>query len=132
LVEILNTWAGLSSHCKTDYRNTTPEQATFAQSFLNRKIIELLELISSRINLLNYKASNNVFRIPANGSMIIQFIGTGATVTMTVNSRAALINSGNVLVSGAHYEFAYNILKDDLVSFDVQPFRLFELLFSGG
>jgi hypothetical protein len=117
------------SYCKATSAESLVPGTT---DYLSKKVVELLELLTTRLNLLNYKTQADVFQIPEDGIMVLQFIGTGAVITMTVNGSAGTINSGNVLVSGAHYEFAYNVLNSDRISFDVQPFRIFELLYSGG
>ena len=55
------------------------------------------------------------YAIPRDGVLILQLSGAGTTASITINGTSYQLNSGNVLVSGALYEFSVHVLQGDAV-----------------
>jgi len=73
------------------------------------------------------------FLIPSNGRMVTQFIGDGSVVSITINQSKGTLNSGIALVSGAFYEFDFEVLKGDAITIsDMTALSRVILVWDGG
>jgi hypothetical protein len=59
---------------------------------------------------------------PANGVVILELVGTGVPVSITIqlpgvpSSITASLNTGNSLVNGALYEFAIHVVQGETIT----------------
>jgi hypothetical protein len=81
------------------------------------------KLISYNLQSVSINEAENVteftslpYSVPANGRIVFQLEGTGATATISFNNGSTTyqLNSGSALANGAIYEFSVAVAQGDI------------------